>query len=177
MDTWEEEYEVEKRALELTAKLIEKDKNDNIIPYGEYGVDILEIAKDEKLMHEKLIQWLNSAYKNMPESLETAKTTVHINANQAIMFEKGDVVVVGGREFPIGEYFMDGVKRSNIIQLVKDVNGKPSADGVLFFKDAQTSPEFEEDKRNVLRGRGEPQEFVVLRNGKPIEGAKGIIYM
>ena len=44
LDTWEEEYEVEKRALELTAKLIEKDKNDNIIPYGEYGVDILELA-------------------------------------------------------------------------------------------------------------------------------------
>jgi len=177
LDTWEEEYEVEKRALELTAKLIEKDKNDNIIPYGEYGVDILELAKDEKLMHEKLMQWLNIAYKNMPESLETAKTTVHINPSQAITFRKGDVVVVGDREFPIGEYFMDGVKRSSIIQLVKDVNGKPSADGVLFFKGVQISPELEEDKQNALRGRREPQAFVVLRNGKPIEGAKGIIYM
>lgn len=177
LDTWEEEYEVEKRALELTAKLINKDKDDNIVSYGVYGVGILELVKDEKLMHEKLMQWLNSAYQNMPESLETAKTTVHITPNHSITFEKDDIVVVGGKEFPIGEYFMDGIKHSNIIQLVKDVNGKPYANGVLIFDGALIPPELEDDKQNAIRSRGESQEFVVLRNGKPIEGAKGIIYM
>lgn len=177
LNTWEEEYECEKRAVLATAKLVNKDKKDDLEDFSVWGsASCLAMANDKEYCDSVLQNWLQTAYPNRPESLSEAKTSVNINKNTSITFQKGDVVLIDGKEYPIGDYFLEGINATNLIQLVIPRDGRLENAGVMIFDNSDTSGTVEKIKGKIVQERV-PKKFVILREGKVIKDASGIIYM
>ncbi|MEI8377555.1 MAG: hypothetical protein WCF95_03365 [bacterium] len=176
--TKEEERECESRAIKETAKLVQSGK---INSFDIYNADIVALANNDKVLNERLDEWLTGGYKNRVESLNTAKTTIYLDdkemSNQdldnspKVEIKKGDKILVNGKEYPIGDFFVEGINRTNVCQLFNIQNNNPATAGIIVF-DGSTQGEYGKQKLEEKTKGHTEQVFQLIRNDQVISTGK-----
>lgn len=174
----EEERKCEVRSIKQTAKLVNKGV---LKPFDVYNADIRILAINDKLLNSKLDDWLKGGYKNRIESVASARTTIYLQDREMpnseldkspkVVIQKGDKIIVEGREYPIGQFFVEGQYRTNVCQLFDVQNNEPKTSGILIFDGSEQS-DFAKELLKRRTANFPEKPFQLLKGGEIIASGK-----